>query len=327
MTRTVMLVSASLLALAAAAPAQAQFVESKRTADGGTQEANWEKGYFQAVGRATARPDPNPVKMRLQATEAARVVAQARLVEMMQGIQLTGGTLVKDAEFGGQTLMNRVRGTLNGAVTVAEEAIAVPAPNVPGGQVYEGVVTLRVCLINRSPECSKFGGGGQGVYQAIDVTQAAPKPKDPLTVDEAKVEAAKAPPPAPATAAPPAPAQAQAPAPAAPLTGLVLTLGGKLDYVPMLAPEVVTDGGKTVYSVTQVQPGAIVANGPMQYVDTIDRAKGMDLIGKNPLVVAVVSVNANNQIVVAAADGARLVAASIDPNNFLSGAKVALAYK
>lgn len=316
-----MRISTALALLAATAlsgAAMAQNVTIKK--ENGGALLNWEKGYFEATGRATARPDPNPVKMKLQAIEAAKVVAQARLVEALEGVQLVGGTLVQDAEFGGQKIMTKIKGTLASAVVVDEKADFMPAPTVPGGQVVEGTATVRVCLMNRSPECSKFGGGGPGLYQALAVTEVAPKPKDPLTVEQAKAEVAAAPAPAPAPAAAPA---APPPAP----SGLVLSLGGTLDYVPMLAPEVITSAGKTVYSVTQIEPQAVVAYGPMQYVDSVDRAKSLELIGGNPLVVKISNVNAANQLVVSSEDGAKIVAAATGNPNFLSGAKVALAYK
>ena len=317
-----MRISTAILLLAATAlsgAASAQNVTIKK--ENGGALLNWEKGYFEATGRATARPDPNPVKMKLQAIEAAKVVAQARLVEALEGVQLVGGTLVQDAEFGGQKIMTKIKGTLASAVVVDEKAEFMPAPTVPGGQVVEGTATVRVCLMNRSPECSKFGGGGPGLYQAMAVTEVAPKPKDPLTVEQAKEQVA-------ATPAPATPAAAPAPAapPPAP-SGLVLSLGGSLDYVPMLAPEVVTTAGKTVYSVSQVEPQAVVAYGPMQYVDSVDRAKSLELIGGNPLVVKVSNVNAANQLVVSPEDGAKIVASATGNPSFLSGARVALAYK
>jgi len=320
-----MRISNAILLLAATAlsgAASAQNVTIKK--ENGGALLNWEKGYFEATGRATARPDPNPVKMKLQAIEAAKVVAQARLVEALEGVQLVGGTLVQDAEFGGQKIMTKVKGTLASAVVVDEKAEFMPAPTVQGGQVVEGTATVRVCLMNRSPECTKFGGGGPGLYQAMAVAEVAPKPKDPLTVEQAKEQVAAAPP--PAAPAAPAPAPAPAAPPPAP-SGLVLSLGGTLDYVPMLAPEVVTTAGKTVYAVSQIEPQAVVAYGPMQYVDSVDRAKSLELIGANPLVVKVSNVNAANQIVVTPEDGAKIVASATGNPSFLAGARVALAYK
>lgn len=316
-------VMAFLTATALSGAALAQNVTIKK--ENGGALLNWERGYFEATGRATARPDPNPVKMKLQAIEAAKVVAQARLVEALEGVQLVGGTLVQDAEFGGQKIMTKIKGTLASAVVVDEKAEFMPAPTVPGGQVVEGSATVRVCLMNRSPECSKFGGGGPGLYQAMAVAEVAPKPKDPLTVEQAKAQVAAAPAPAPAQPAAAAPAAPAAPPPAP--TGLVLSLGGTLDYVPMLAPEIVTSAGKTVYAVGQVEPQAVVAYGPMQYVDSVDRAKSLELIGANPLVVKVSNVNAANQLVVSPEDGARIVASATGNPSFLSGARVALAYK
>ncbi|MBM3555447.1 MAG: hypothetical protein FJX47_07830 [Alphaproteobacteria bacterium] len=294
-------------ALGAAALAQNQTMKSET----GSATLNWEKGYIESTGRATARPDPNPVKMRLQAVEAAKVVAQARLVETINGVHLVGGTLVQDAEFAGQKIMTKIKGMLANPVVTSEDAQFFDAPNVPGGKVVEGVVTVRVCLTSRNEECTKFGGGGQGLYQAMAVAEVAPKPKDPLTQDQAKAQVAAQP------ARPPA---AKAP------SGLILSLGGTLDYIPMLAPEVITKDGKTVYSVSQVDAQAVVAYGPMQYVDTVDHAKQIELLGGNPVIVKVINVNAQNQIVVAAEDGARIVAEAGNPS-FLSGARVALAYK
>ncbi|WP_245577118.1 hypothetical protein [Maridesulfovibrio zosterae] len=74
----------------------------------------FEKGYIQVIGESEAG------QSRYRAKRAAEVVAQRRLLEIFQGLRLSGETTVRDGMLSSDKIKTRVEGTLRGAVPCGE---------------------------------------------------------------------------------------------------------------------------------------------------------------------------------------------------------------
>lgn len=88
-------------------------------------------------------------------------------------------------------------------------------------------------------------------------------------------------------------------------TGLVIDASG-LHPKPALAPRLLDEAGKEVYSAAVVGPEAIKSNGIAGYLKTLDEAKKSSRVGAKPLVVKAVRVAGGSDLVIANADADRL---------------------
>ncbi len=74
----------------------------------------FQKGYIQVIGESEAG------QSRYRAKRAAEVVAQRRLLEIFQGLRLSGATTVRDGMLTSENIKTRVEGTLRGATPCGE---------------------------------------------------------------------------------------------------------------------------------------------------------------------------------------------------------------
>ncbi|WP_432735903.1 hypothetical protein [Maridesulfovibrio sp. FT414] len=74
----------------------------------------FQKGYIQVIGESEAG------QSRYRAKRAAEVVAQRRLLEIFQGLRLSGQTTVRDGMLTNENIKTTVEGTLRGAVPCGE---------------------------------------------------------------------------------------------------------------------------------------------------------------------------------------------------------------
>lgn len=296
-------------------PAMAQqLVEKYDMGNGSTGVADWQEGYFEVTGRATSKYDTNRIKMKLMSLEAARVMAQFRLVELIEGVQITAGTKVVDASFSGQVVANRVKGALKGAVTIKEEITWSPSGTGGSTEVPEAAVTLRICFRDKAPACVKHGGGQQGVYRKLQIDKVELPPIEEFkpTVEEvAKAEEVLQ------------EALKEAPVAIKVYTALIVSMDGE-PYQPSLAPEIVTNNGELVYAISQISPKALFRSGPVQFANTIEDARAIKLMGDNPLQMTAELLNSDGQIVLSDENASLVSAASAAGDNFLKAAKVTI---
>jgi hypothetical protein len=74
----------------------------------------FQKGYIQVIGESEAG------QSRYRAKRAAEVVAQRRMLEIFQGLRLSGQTTVRDGMLASEKVKTTVDGTLRGAVPCGE---------------------------------------------------------------------------------------------------------------------------------------------------------------------------------------------------------------
>lgn len=88
-------------------------------------------------------------------------------------------------------------------------------------------------------------------------------------------------------------------------TGLVVD-AAKLKVKPALAPRLVDEAGKEVYSSTVVATEAIKSNGIAGYLKSVDEAKKSARVGAKPLVIKALRVQGASDLVIATADADKL---------------------
>ncbi len=101
------------------------------------------KGYFQVVGRGNG-------ESRSMALLAARSVAQARLVEIVEGVELERNTLIKEGKVQGDIIQTKARGFVkfsslcgeqyNPETGNAEVCLRLPLKTGNLGDLVEGLI-------------------------------------------------------------------------------------------------------------------------------------------------------------------------------------------
>ncbi|MBI5547966.1 MAG: hypothetical protein HY901_29135 [Deltaproteobacteria bacterium] len=88
-------------------------------------------------------------------------------------------------------------------------------------------------------------------------------------------------------------------------TGLVIDASG-LRPKPALAPRLLDEGGKEVYSSAVVEPTALKSNGIAGYLKSLDEARKSSRVGAKPLVIKALRVAGASDLVIANVDAERL---------------------
>ncbi|WP_417783901.1 hypothetical protein [Terasakiella pusilla] len=252
------------LALHSTASAQSPLVEE--TPFGKT---DWQGGYVEATGQGTSRYMGNRIQEELMAKQAARTTAQARLLELVKGVRLTGlSTLGAEAQ-GDTRAATRIKGTLQGARTVTETVTWHKDESSRRGEVVFAEVTLRLCT---QPTCTET---------TQNLTTASLTP--PVTPHES-------------------------PKPAAPeaINGLIIDLDNAL-YLPALSPSIINEDGTVLYSQDTVPAATAREKGLIHYTKTVEQARKLAISGDSPLVLSAQRITKDNRIVLSNADGERFV--------------------
>ena len=305
LSRSTAFVAAFLLTI----PASAQLVERRTTDSGNETVRNWEDGYFEVTGYGTADYEPNRIKMRLKALTVAKVLAQREMVELLQGVKIKGATEVRDLVLARSITTAVVEGTSQGAVTVAQEITWEPLED--GREVPQAAVTLRVCVRDRSPACTQYGGG-QGLMRSMRLATVEIPEEEPVETYEPSREELQD-----------AREVLDEEEPAELYNSLILRTNGQF-YQPVLYPEVITEDGHGVYGREQIDSTALLTNGPAQFTNNVDQAKTIELIASEPLIVIIAQVDEQQRLVISAEDAAKIAAANAKNGDFLRSAKVAI---
>ncbi len=113
-------------------PGSAQLIEQSTHGQARTI-INWQKGFIETTARGTASYTGNIVQEELMALEAARVLAKASLVEMLQGVRINAATTVGQFITKESSAKARFSGFLRGAAPVRETGQGTYRPrNLPG---------------------------------------------------------------------------------------------------------------------------------------------------------------------------------------------------
>lgn len=283
------------------------------------------EGYLQAKGMGTVDTSKtaNKIQAKLMAQRAATVDAQRNLLEMIDGVRVTSGTTVKDAELQSDIIANRVKGLLRGAFVV-KQSITEDSGD------YLAEVTLGVCLTGALAQCKERPTLSRIIYDTLK----KPGPKQIFTAADAAATAV-------ATSTTPTSTAASAPAamnvavdtstpaplpvPATPVTGLIVD-ASKLNFNPTFDARVVTGKGKLVYGAAQYNVS--LGGDWLHWAKSVSAATNQtDVIGAHPLILTGVATNGDSSVVLSNKDAVRAVEANQKNGNFFGQGKVVFVIK
>ncbi|OEU68765.1 MAG: hypothetical protein BA863_06480 [Desulfovibrio sp. S3730MH75] len=310
MKKTILTILAFCM-LAGTALAQDRIVEVVRP------DQIFEKGYIQVIGESEAG------QSRYRAKRAAEVVAQRRLLEIFQGLRLTGKTTVRDGMLSSDAIRTKVQGTLRGAAPCGEDFDRT-----------EGYA--RVCLrLNLH--------GNDSVYSAFqDIIIKSPKELTLREMPSFKSEIGLAdihivPGPAANTVAPaPSKEGIQTTAPAAdkieaavavPVDGIIVDVRD-FDFKPALVNRILTEKNEVLFDPSKVLNQVLIERGCGGYTTDLQKAKALleSWGSKSPMILKGQSVQNVTDAVVSATD-ASAVFAYDQKYNILANAKVVFVLK
>ncbi|MBI6546201.1 MAG: hypothetical protein HY692_05370 [Cyanobacteria bacterium NC_groundwater_1444_Ag_S-0.65um_54_12] len=93
-------------------------------AAGNTGGVDWSAGMIAVVGEGVAPPEGNAAKRRLLAKRAAMVDGYRKLAELVEGVEVTSQTRVKDFEVQSDDIRTQVAGLIKGARLAGENLTA-----------------------------------------------------------------------------------------------------------------------------------------------------------------------------------------------------------
>jgi len=324
-TRAATAALAAGLLVVAGGPATAEPFVQKQREGNATVVENWREGYLQVTAIGTADPRENVVQAEAMALEAARVLAQARLVELVQGVTVRSKALVQNVKLDQKTTATEAKGTLKHAVTVDQTVNWVGGSQYGGDKFPKAEVTLRLCTHANAPACRQHGSRA-GLTQELRPQDGEQQDGEQQAADAPEAgdgDAARA----GETGDQPADAGTDGQRVADEVlnaSGVILRLPAAMSYTPNLSPVVVDRDGAVVYGPEQQTEKAYVEHGPLQYTRGVEHARQLDLLGDRPLVVDVVEVSSDNRLVIANEDAAAIRAAA-GQSQVLAEGRVALA--
>lgn len=271
-----------VLVLAIPAMAQSELAEVTQSVE------VFEKGYIQVVAESEAG------QSRFRALRAAEVLAQRRMLEIFQGLQLYGATTISDGMLASDTINTTVKGFLKGAIACGKEFDA--------SQGYG-----RVCL--------RLGIRGNGsMYETFlplirDNSIGVPKQPAYQPVSTAMQQAVRTQP------------------KEVVYDGLILDVRG-LGFKPAMVNRVLTDSKQLLFGPSKVLNQLLIERGCGGY--TTDLAKAKALLStwgsKAPLTIKGASVDKGTDVVISGDDAARIFA-NDEKSNMVAQARVVFVLK
>jgi hypothetical protein len=243
-------------------------------------------GYILVAGQGLPMAGGSPAQQRMTALRAAEIGAYRRLAEIVNGVQVSGQTTVRDCMLENDVVKTAVNGLIKGARKVYEEWNPVEG---------SAVVLLQVGV--RGPD-----GVAQTMYDKY--LNAAP--------GRALLKAVAYSPPS------------QMPAPASePYDGLIID-ARDVAFQPALINRIFTRGGEALYDASKVSQKILVEQGAGEYTNSIEKARAaLESRGaKAPMIVKASGLKSMADLQVADEDVLRIHAAD-RKGNFLAAARVA----
>lgn len=246
------------------------------------------QGVVEATGFGTVdlSKTKNKIQAKLLAKRSARVDAQRNLLEMVEGVRVTSGTTVKDAQLESDLVANRVKGLLRGAFVV-EQSIT----EEEGELLAE--VKLALC-----------------VNASLATCKARPKLSQILleSLQQTNIESFK-----PASDAPIAVEK---------ITGLIINLEGR-EFDPFLGVRLVTDKGEEIYGPSHFKSNE--GADWIHWAATADEALGnSDLVGDSPLQLSASGISPEANVVLSNEAAVRVYQGNLNNEDFLSQGRVIL---
>lgn len=245
-----------------------------------------EQGLITASGLGTV--DTSKVKNRIQAKLLARraaiVDAQRNLLETVEGVRVTSGTTVKDAQLESDIVANRVKGLLQGAFTMEESVIEEDGE-------FLAEVKMGICLNASLKACAARPTLSQVIYGTL------PKPTPEETFTAAEAASAYG-----------------------PVSGLIVDVS-ELDFVPLFDARLVTTQGKEVYGPGHFD--VTMGEDWLHWARSVDAARAKQkVIGSAPLVITATGMASASRVILENEDAVRVFQANLENDGFLKRGKV-----
>jgi hypothetical protein len=217
-----------------------------------TVEQAYTQDAIMVIGEGVPKKGTTGGQRRLTAKTAAKVVAQRRLVEMLEGVAVVSETTVKDSELASDVIKTAVAGFVKGTQVVVEDWNA---------QEETALVIIKV------------GVSGPKSFAAVMYEKILSEPKIKKELEKpAYVPPADVPPPPPAAAGP--------------YDGLIIDATG-YSFRPALINRIFNPKGEVLYDPAKISQKVLVEQGCGEYTNSVDKAKAA--LGKrgvrNPLVI------------------------------------------
>ena len=263
----------------------------KIVTEGSIALVNWIHGYIEVAGEGSSKKTGHKAQQILNAKDAARTMAYAKLAETVNGVIVRGASNVRDSLSEGQIAQRLLKDTLI--------KNAVP--------LKEGYRTLADGTIIGIVKLGYFLNGQQGLSRFLATKQ----------VHKAATEGQKK----------FTPSQQKQPEKA--FTGLIVDAGG-LGGRPAMYPQILAKGSnRVVYSADMVNDQSIVVNGTVRYARSVAAAKnirdesGDFIFGEKPMVVKGIGISDRSSIVISVDEASRVINADLK-DRFLQAGKVAI---
>lgn len=262
-----------------------------------TVEQAYKQDAVLVMGEGVPKKGTSGSQKRLTAITAAKVVAQRRLTEMLEGVAVVSETTVKDSELVSDSIKTAVTGFIKGAQVVTQDW-------------NEREETALVIL--------KVGMSGPKSFASVMYDKILTEPKIKQELDK------------PAYIPPP---EATTPAPAATTTssqpndGLIID-ATEQNFRPALINRIFTPKGDVLYDPAKISQKVLVEQGCGEYTNSVAKAKAA--LGKrgvkNPLVVKASGTVSPSDLQVADETAGKIHSAN-QASGFMADARVAFVLK
>ncbi|MFT4713714.1 MAG: hypothetical protein ACJAVI_001689 [Candidatus Azotimanducaceae bacterium] len=248
------------------------------------------QGVVEATGMGTVdlSKTQNKIQAKLLAKRAARVDAQRNLLEMVEGVRVTSGTTVKDAQLESDLVANRVKGLLRGAFVVEENII-----EEDGDLLAE--VKLGLCIDASLSECKARPKLSQILLESLqqtELTSFKPESNAPVAVTAEKI------------------------------TGLIINLEGR-DFDPFLGVRLVTGKGEEIYGPSHFK-SAKGADWIHWAATTAEALGNSEVVGDSPLQLSAAGISSEANVVLSNEAAVRVYQSNLNNQDFLSQGRVIL---
>lgn len=269
------------------------------------------KDYVLVVGEGSPKKGSEKGQRRLTAFTAAKVIAQRRLAEMIEGVAIVSETTVKDSELASDMIKSAVTGLIKGAQIVVKEwnekdetALVIMRIGTKGSKSISSAIYDKIL---KDPV----------IKQELEKPAYQPEPFTPPPASD------QTPVPASEPIAKPAPASKDA----INYDGLIID-ATEQNFQPALINRIFTMAGEVLYDPAKISQKILIEQGCGEYTNNIDKAR--EALNKrgvsNPLVMKASGTQSKSDLNVNNEDAAKIFSAN-QATGFIAKAQVAFVLK
>ena len=230
---------------------------------------DWQNGLARASGEAVpASWAKSQAQKRLSAAQAARIVAQRQLLELIQGVRINAQSTVAQAMLQDDTIRTQVQGRLLGVRQIGDteylpSGIARVRIETRLNEVIPPQLVLTADQRTASTGASPAGTSSAAASSAAASLSGVPLaewPETPRIPRGSGIEVGRA------------------------YSGLIVDARG-LNLVPALAPRLIDPEGMEVYGAAYVSREFLLQDGMVGYAKSIETARQNPRIGASPALI------------------------------------------